>query len=463
MARATTTHSGLSCPVATRKYLVRAAFLYGDYDGLGSPPVFDLHLGVNYWHTVNVSTPGIDVTAEAIVVVPDNFVQVCLVNTGAGTPFLSALELRPLKMKFYPQANLTQGLVLDVRLNAGPTGATDIVRYPEDPHDRVWLPWVTAREWKEISTTKQVDSADDDYEVPSAVMQTAFIPLNASMNLEFTWDPDPRPHDPSPGYFMIMHFSELQLLPSNALRQFDININGVRLSDDIRLFYLGVGVIYNEKPYRDGNYNISINATANSTLPPILNALELFSIMSMTNFDTDSGDVSAITTIKAKYHVQKNWMGDPCSPKIMTWEKLMCSYDIGTRPRIRSVGLNGDISSSFANLKALQYLDLSNNNLTGTIPDTLSQLPLLKILYGNNSNLCTNANSCRPAKMKCKLPIYVGAPTVVIVVIVQILNRIHHKNLVSLIGFCKDGEHMALVYEFMSEGSLQNHINRLNN
>ena len=31
-------------------------------------------------------------------------------------------------MKFYPQANLTQGLVLDVRLNAGPTGATDIVR-----------------------------------------------------------------------------------------------------------------------------------------------------------------------------------------------------------------------------------------------------------------------------------------------------------------------------------------------
>ncbi|KAM3405502.1 hypothetical protein ACQJBY_008162 [Aegilops geniculata] len=41
---------------------------------------------------------------------------------------------------------------------------------------------------------------------------------------------------------------------------------------------------------------------------------------------------------------------------------------------------------------------------------------------------------------------------------VQILTRIHHKNLVSLIGFCKDGEHMALVYEFMSEGTLQDHI-----
>ncbi|VAH09525.1 unnamed protein product [Triticum turgidum subsp. durum] len=41
---------------------------------------------------------------------------------------------------------------------------------------------------------------------------------------------------------------------------------------------------------------------------------------------------------------------------------------------------------------------------------------------------------------------------------VQILTRIHHKNLVPLIGFCKDGEHMALVYEFMSRGTLQEHI-----
>ncbi|XP_073362535.1 probable LRR receptor-like serine/threonine-protein kinase At1g51880 [Aegilops tauschii subsp. strangulata] len=40
----------------------------------------------------------------------------------------------------------------------------------------------------------------------------------------------------------------------------------------------------------------------------------------------------------------------------------------------------------------------------------------------------------------------------------QILSRIHHKNLVSMIGYCKDGEYMALVYEYMSEGTLQEHI-----
>ncbi|KAJ4787494.1 Leucine-rich repeat protein kinase family protein [Rhynchospora pubera] len=38
---------------------------------------------------------------------------------------------------------------------------------------------------------------------------------------------------------------------------------------------------------------------------------------------------------------------------------------------------------------------------------------------------------------------------------VKSLSRIHHKNLVSLIGYCIDGNHIALVYECMQEGNLQ--------
>ena len=104
------------------KYLLRASFMYGNYDGLNRPPVFDLYIGVNLWKTVNVSDPpDARVIAEAIVVVPDDFVQVCLVNTGSGTPFISGLELRPLKSSIYPQVNVTQGLVLLGRRNFGPT------------------------------------------------------------------------------------------------------------------------------------------------------------------------------------------------------------------------------------------------------------------------------------------------------------------------------------------------------
>ncbi|TVU20515.1 hypothetical protein EJB05_36727, partial [Eragrostis curvula] len=41
---------------------------------------------------------------------------------------------------------------------------------------------------------------------------------------------------------------------------------------------------------------------------------------------------------------------------------------------------------------------------------------------------------------------------------VQTLTKIHHKNLVSLIGYCKDGNRLALVYEHMSEGSLEDKL-----
>jgi hypothetical protein len=105
--------------VAGLKYLIRASFVYGNYDGLGRLPVFDLYIGVNFWAMVNMTSPGGWLVQEATVVVPDDFVQVCLVNTGSGTPFISALDLRPLKSSLYPQANATQGQNLIGRLNFG--------------------------------------------------------------------------------------------------------------------------------------------------------------------------------------------------------------------------------------------------------------------------------------------------------------------------------------------------------
>jgi hypothetical protein len=110
------------------KYLLRATFMYGNYDGLRRPPVFDLHVGVNFWTTVNVTEADNPVIPEAIVLVLGDSVQVCLVNTGSGTPFISGLDLRPLKSTLYPQANATQGLVLYARLNFGPTNSTAIIR-----------------------------------------------------------------------------------------------------------------------------------------------------------------------------------------------------------------------------------------------------------------------------------------------------------------------------------------------
>ncbi|RLN00334.1 putative leucine-rich repeat receptor-like protein kinase [Panicum miliaceum] len=575
--------------------------MYGNYDGLGRPPAFDLYVGVNFWTAVNVSSPDAETAAEAVVVVPGDSLQVCLVNTGSGTPFISALELRPLKSSVYPQANATQGLVALARVNFAPTVATDVVRYPDDPYDRVWLPWLDATVWDTVSTAKRVLNVEADlFEAPSKVMQTAITPRggNTSDRIEFSWTSRPQPRDPAPRYILVLYFSELQPLPGGSARQFYININGeLWYPGGFTPSYLVTSQIYSISPmWGSDQYNVSLNATANSTLPPIINAVEVFSVIPTTNLGTDAKDVSAITAIKMKYRVQKNWMGDPCSPKTLAWDGLTCSYAISSPPRITGVnisfsGLDGDISSSFATLKAVQYLDLSHNNLTGSIPDALSQLPSLTVLdltgnqpsgsippgllkriqdgslnlrYGNNPNLCT-ANTCQTTKGKSKLAVYIAIPVALAVVIglvvalfcllrrkkqgstrntvkpqnempdappqpdceyifsqsslqlenrrftykelemitnnfqrvlgrggfgkvydgfledgtqvavklrsqsstqgvkeflleAQILTRIHHKNLVSMIGYCKDGQYMALVYEYMSEGTLREQI-----
>lgn len=41
---------------------------------------------------------------------------------------------------------------------------------------------------------------------------------------------------------------------------------------------------------------------------------------------------------------------------------------------------------------------------------------------------------------------------------VELLLRVHHKNLTALIGYCNEGKKMALIYEFMANGTLGDYL-----
>lgn len=80
------------------KYLIRALFVYGNYDGLNEYPSFDLYLGPNYLETINLGLWGTGGMFEEIIHKPiSKSLQVCLVNTGTGYPIINTLELRPLQ------------------------------------------------------------------------------------------------------------------------------------------------------------------------------------------------------------------------------------------------------------------------------------------------------------------------------------------------------------------------------
>ena len=83
------------------KYLIRATFFYGNYDGESKLPEFDVHIGANMWNTIKITNISNGFVKELIHVPPLNYIQLCLVNTQRGTPFITAIELRPLPNSTY--------------------------------------------------------------------------------------------------------------------------------------------------------------------------------------------------------------------------------------------------------------------------------------------------------------------------------------------------------------------------
>lgn len=41
---------------------------------------------------------------------------------------------------------------------------------------------------------------------------------------------------------------------------------------------------------------------------------------------------------------------------------------------------------------------------------------------------------------------------------VDLLLRVHHTNLVSLVGYCDEEDHLSLIYEFVPNGDLKEHL-----
>lgn len=279
------------------KYIIRAVFLYGNYDSKNSSFVqFDLYLGVNLWKTINLTDPTENIFTETISEATADVISVCLVNTGHGTPFISGLDLRPVPTSLYPQVNSLTTLVNLYRIYMG---NSTWIRYPDDPYDRNWSSFETPPSWSVTSTNSSVQNQmRDQFQPPQEVMQIAAYPSN-STTLHLVLAPDP---GDLAEFYTVLYFSELR---PNASRQFLIYLNGALLNDGRPLAptYLLSDVVFNADPSLGfSECNITLVETGRSMLPPIINAFEVFAAMRNVNVASNSQDGNATTAKDQRFN-----------------------------------------------------------------------------------------------------------------------------------------------------------------
>ncbi|KAK0595704.1 hypothetical protein LWI29_009220 [Acer saccharum] len=388
------------------KYLIRARFMYGNYDGTRSVPQFDLYLGVNVWDNIKLNNASSVFTTEIIHVPSANNIYVCLVNTGLGTPFISSLELRLLKNSTYETQTLSESLVLLRRYDFGSTTNRSI-RFKDDIFDRIWMP-KNFLGWKILSTSLPIDKSENpNFIRPSpAVMGTAVTPENVSESLSLTWDPP----NPTSKYYVYMHFAEVEILV-NQTREFNISQNGKFFFGPLVPDYLLSTTVYNVKPARGEKILFSMERTARSTLPPIINAIEIYMVQEISQSTTDQNDVVG----KAKSELEK-------------------------------------INDSFA-LKSRQFTYSDVVRITKNFEKVLGKGGFGAVYHGWLDDIQVAVKMLSSSSDQGYKEFRAE---------VKLLMRVHHRNLTSLVGYCIEDTNMGLIYEYMSNGTLQEYLSGTN-
>ncbi|KAJ0076428.1 hypothetical protein Patl1_33935 [Pistacia atlantica] len=221
--------------------------------------------------------------------------------------------------------------------------------YPGDSYDRIWID-LNFDDWNRISTDSTIYAPnidDGNYKVPDEVLKTAATSQDAMSPLSLFFNPS----DSTSQCYVYFHFTEIQNLYQK--RVLIIELNGRNLTE-VTLDYLKPTTITpNDLTITGTGLHIFIYAVEGShfvsDFPPMLNAVEVFVSLEL-----------------------------PLSP---------------TYP---------NDAQSLSNLEAIEVLDLSYNNLTGSIPEFLAQLPNLKVLNLTGNSFTGSVPSALLEKVKDK-------------------------------------------------------------
>jgi hypothetical protein len=165
-----------------------------------------------------------------------------------------------------------------------------------DPYDRFWQSWSLSLAnytypWISLHTNNSVISPDNGaFSLPSGILQRASTLDTNYSSIKISMAQGRNVDTNKLQLFLpIFHFAEIN--SSNTNRRFDIYINNVRMFSDFSPSLFQVESKYYSGQFMHDAYTfISLNKTASSSLPPLINAFELYSLVPLEKLTADLDD-----------------------------------------------------------------------------------------------------------------------------------------------------------------------------
>ncbi|CAL5426619.1 unnamed protein product [Camellia sinensis] len=265
------------------KFLFRAGFYYGNYDGLSKPPSFQLEIGGKFWANVTASLSEEPVYHELLYIFKVEKVTVCLVRTTDDeVPFIFFLEATELLSDSYKFLDNNTALYLHSRINYGENESVEqTVDVSNEINNRIWKS-------KELPDYLNIHSdvtpsAHLFYEnsPPWPVMVYAIQAHNITDSIYLTFDFSPQT-TVQQAYLALYFVDPLNRSSPNQTSRVEIYVNNNKLAvADVPNFGR-----YEEEcqvvtlfpvPIVGSAANVTISPAEGSTLAPLLNAIEVFS------------------------------------------------------------------------------------------------------------------------------------------------------------------------------------------
>ncbi|CAB4282567.1 unnamed protein product [Prunus armeniaca] len=159
-------------------------------------------------------------------------------------------------------------------------------KYPSDDFDRIWDAVEVGNGLVKVTTDAQTIDTSVPDEPPVAAFQYGITTSKTSEAILLVTDLPPV----EVPIYIIMYFSEVNELDSTQTRSFEIYINGKSHFDPIVPVYGSVVEMSITNISASSNTSFSLVATSDSTLPPLINAMEVYYVSGPITDGTESKD-----------------------------------------------------------------------------------------------------------------------------------------------------------------------------